>query len=241
MSHSDERLVALYDVGNTDGPDHDFYRSLAEQVSAGRIVDLGCGTGILTVTLAGAERTVLGVDPSAVMLRYAEARPGGDGMEWVLGDSRSVAPVRADLVLMTGNVAMHVLGEDWLRTLADLHDCLVPGGTLVFETRTPAVRPWEHWVGSPSTRDTPAGRLTEWMEVVPPGPDGVLTYLAHNVFEATGEHLIETQTLAFRALDRVCQDLTEAGFAVHDTHGGWDSRPASDESPVFVLVARRSD
>jgi hypothetical protein len=140
---------------------------------------------------------------------------------------------------MTGNVAMHVLGEDWPRTLRDLHACLLPGGTLAFESRNPATRPWEGWVGGPSTRDTPAGRLTEWMEVSGPGPDGVLTYRAHNVFEQTGEHVVETQALAFRARERLCQDLAAVGLVVDDVYGGWDGRAATDLEPLFVVVARR--
>lgn len=239
MSYSDERLVALYDLDNPDGPDHDFYRGLAERLDARRVVDLGCGTGILTVTLAGEQRTVVGVDPSTTMLRYARARPGGDRVEWVMGDSRAIAPARADLAVMTGNVAMHVPGEDWARTLQDLHDCLVPGGTLAFETRNPAARSWESWAADPLVRDTPVGRLTEWMEIDPPGPDGVLTYRAHNVFEATGEDLVETQELAFRPLEQVRDDLATAGLLVQDVHGGWDERPATDDEPLLVLVARR--
>lgn len=236
----DERLVALYDVDNPDGPDHDFYRGLAERVSARRVVDLGCGTGI-TVTLAGPQRTVLGVDPSAVMLRYAQARPGGDLVEWVLGDSRAIAPAGADLALMTGNVAMHIPIEDWAHTLQDLHRCLVPGGTLAFETRNPAVSSWERWAGGPATRDTPVGRLTEWMEVDPPGPDGLLTFRAHNVFEETGEHLVETQGLVFRSLLQLQEDLAAAGFVVEDAYGGWDERPVAEDQSLFVLVARRPE
>lgn len=241
MSYLDERLVALYDTDNPDGPDHDFYRGLAQRVGARRIVDLGCGTGILTVTLAGPQRTVVGVDPSAAMLRYAQARPGGDLVQWVLGDSRALTPAGVDLALMTGNVAMHVPTEDWARTLLDLHGCLVPGGTLAFETRNPAARSWESWADAPSTRDTPSGRLREWMDVDPPGPDGLLTFRAHNVFEETGEHVVEMQDLVFRLLLQVQEDLTAAGFVVEHSYGGWDERPTADDQPLLVLVARRPE
>ncbi len=173
------------------------------------------------------------------MLRYAEARPGGDDVEWLLGDSRAITPVRADVALMTGNVAMHVPIEDWNRTLGDFHDCLVPGGTLAFETRNPAVRSWEGWADGPSTRDTPVGRLTEWMEVDPPGPDGLLTYRAHNLFEETGEHVVETETLVLRSLPQLREDLVAAGLVIEAAYGGWDGRPIGDNQPLFVLVSRR--
>lgn len=48
MTDYDQRLVDLYDQDNPDGADHDFYRAVADEVSAESILDLGCGTGILT-------------------------------------------------------------------------------------------------------------------------------------------------------------------------------------------------
>ncbi|RIJ15014.1 class I SAM-dependent methyltransferase, partial [Clavibacter michiganensis subsp. insidiosus] len=77
MPDLDPRLVALYDGDNPDGPDHDFDRALAEEVGARSVLDLGCGTGMLTVSLATAGRRVVGVDPSAAMLDVARGRPGG--------------------------------------------------------------------------------------------------------------------------------------------------------------------
>ena len=41
MSDYDSRIVELYDGDNPDGPDHDFYRSLASDVDARSILDLG--------------------------------------------------------------------------------------------------------------------------------------------------------------------------------------------------------
>lgn len=50
--YGDTDLVALYDVDNPDGVDHDYYRALAETLNARRIIDLGCGTGLLARALA---------------------------------------------------------------------------------------------------------------------------------------------------------------------------------------------
>lgn len=84
------RTVALYDGDNPDGPDHDYYRSLASVHGTRRILDLGCGTGILTVTLAAPGRVVVGVDPSPAMITYARQRSGAAGVAWVEGDSRDI-------------------------------------------------------------------------------------------------------------------------------------------------------
>ncbi|WP_345444518.1 class I SAM-dependent methyltransferase [Rothia endophytica] len=50
-------------------------------------MDLGCGTGVPTVTLAGADRKVMGIDPASAMLDVARAREGGDSVQWVQGYS----------------------------------------------------------------------------------------------------------------------------------------------------------
>lgn len=155
MNDYDRRRVALYDEDNPDGPDHDFYRVLADEVSAYSIVDLGCGTGILTVTFARQGRTVVGVDPSASMLAYARRRIGTAGVNWIVGDSRSIPAGLFDYAVMTGNVAQHMSDPDWNRTLSDLRKSLRKGGTLSFESRNPAVRAWESWASDErTTRET---------------------------------------------------------------------------------------
>ena len=95
--YDDARLAAVYDVDNPDGPDHDFFRALADEMSATMIVDLGCGTGILTVTLTRDDREVTGIDPAPAMLDYARNRPGADRAHWIQGTSDKIAPDSADL------------------------------------------------------------------------------------------------------------------------------------------------
>ncbi len=51
LNDYDSRIVDLYDGDNPDGPDHDFYRRLADERAASRILDLRCGTLIDTATL----------------------------------------------------------------------------------------------------------------------------------------------------------------------------------------------
>src|SRR5215831_10422773 len=46
--YTDPRLVELYDLENPRGVDTDFYIRLAAELDAHRILDLGCGTGLLT-------------------------------------------------------------------------------------------------------------------------------------------------------------------------------------------------
>jgi ubiquinone/menaquinone biosynthesis C-methylase UbiE len=70
-------------------------------------IDLGCGTGQLTVPLATRTRAVIGLDPEADMLALARRRAERAGVEnavWMLGTERSM-PLLRDL-LGDGTVAV---------------------------------------------------------------------------------------------------------------------------------------
>ena len=238
MSDYDTRLVGLYDQDNPDGPDHDFYRSIADDCEAESILDVGCGTGILTVTFAREGRTVVGVDPSAAMLAFARRRPGAAGVDWILGDSRAIPPMQFDVIVLTGNVVQHILDPEWQRTLRDLHAHLRPGGVLAFDSRNPAARAWERWASQErSRRDTPHGPLDEWAEVSEP-EDGVVTARFHNQFLRTGERVTETARFAFRHVDSLLRQLATAGFEVDAQYGDWARTPFTPDASFMVVTAR---
>lgn len=238
MTDYDPRIVDLYDEDNPDGPDHDFYRGLADARNARSILDLGCGTGILTVTLAGAGRRVVGVDPSAAMLAYARARPGAQAVTWIAGDSAAAPRESFDLAILSGNVAQHIPDEAWPRTLRDLRDRLRPGGTLAFESRNPSAREWESWdTGERTSRATRHGTLVEWLEL-----DRVdartVRFTAYNRFVQAGETVAVAETLVFRARAELERDLAAAGFDVESIVGDWTGAPVDGASRLLVVVAR---
>lgn len=238
MTEFDQRLVDLYDQDNPDGPDHDFYRALADEVSARSVLDLGCGTGILTVTLTREGRGVVGIDPSPVMLAYAQGRQGAETVEWILGDSGSIPRGGFDYAVMTGNVAQHIPDGQWERTLLELRQVLKKGGTLAFESRNPATREWESWASEEgTTRNTLHGPLTEWQDVSEIAP-GIVELKCHNLFVDTNDTVTETLVLTFRSRHLLEEQLHTAGFDIEATYGTWTRTPFSESSPLIILVAR---
>jgi SAM-dependent methyltransferase len=75
------------------------------------VLDLGCGTGQLTVPLAGRYARVIGADPSPDMLALARSRAGGAPVAWLLADDGDVTrlPLLADLDAVTIAQAIHLL------------------------------------------------------------------------------------------------------------------------------------
>lgn len=235
------RLVDLYDADNPDGPDHDYYRELAARHAANSILDLGCGTGILTVTFAGPGRRVTGVDPSAAMLGYARRRPGAQAVRWVHGDSRLLPDGPYDLMVMTGNVAQHIADPQWQRTLSDLRARAAAGAVLAFESRNPAARAWETWgQEEPEIRHTPHGPLAERCTVTEQGHGRVLLRF-DNHFLATGERIGQETLLTFRDRSTLARQLHAAGFKVSAVWGTWRRTPFRGHEPIMVFEARAWD
>ena len=94
------------------------------------VADLGCGTGTLSVLLAGEGYGLRGVDLSGQMVRAARAKAAAAGVEFQHGDA-------ADPPLARGSVDV-VLARHLLWTLPDPHRALAswtrllrPGRTLV--------------------------------------------------------------------------------------------------------------
>ena len=95
-----------------------------------RVVDVGCGTGLLTTRLRAAlpDARVTGVDFSGGMLAQAAAR--APGAAWVRGDALRlpIGSERIDAIVSTE--AFHWF-PDQTAALAEMRRVLVPGGVVL--------------------------------------------------------------------------------------------------------------
>jgi SAM-dependent methyltransferase len=235
-------LVELYDRANPRGADTDFYVQLAANLNARTIIDLGCGTGLLTRELAVGERHVIGLDPAPAMVAVARRQPGAERVQWIEGESDALGTSEADLVIMTGNVAQVFLEDShWATTLRAIYAALRPGGRLAFETRNPEARAWEHWnrEATYTINDSPFGPVEEWLEVVS-ADEGRVRMHGHNVFTVTGEVVVVDSELRFRSLDEITDSLIKAGFRLEHVFGDWMHGPFVRTSRFMVIIARRT-
>ncbi|WUR59208.1 class I SAM-dependent methyltransferase [Micromonospora chokoriensis] len=234
------RLVEVYDAECRWGPDDDFFQAVVGETPAARVLDLGCGTGRLTVALAASGHTVTGVDPAGASVAAARARPGGERVTWVEGTSAVLPSGVFDVAVLTSHVAQFFVDDaEWARTLADLRRALVPRGRLVFDARDPADRRWELWNPVDSRRriTLPGGGEVRLWTAVTGVRDGVVDFTHHYQF-ADGERLVSSAALRFRTEAELRASLTSAGFVVDRVYGGWRQEPVGHGDGEFVVLAR---
>jgi len=87
----DPFFASLYDHFNAWDVCDDFYLELALQ-TAGSVLDLGCGTGLLACRMAQKGLAVTGADPADGMLQVARSRAGAERVSWIKAEGQTAAP-----------------------------------------------------------------------------------------------------------------------------------------------------
>lgn len=227
-------LAALYDQAEGSREDLDHYVAIIEELGGRSVIDVGCGTGVLAILLAGRGYAVTGVDPAGAMLDVARAKAGAEQVRWVHGTAEALPPrgqqghLPADVAVMTGNVAQVFLtDEEWLATLRALRDVLVPGGHLVFETRIPERRAWEEWAGWGSSvhQVEGVGEVRDTFELVSV-EEPYVTFRSDNTLP-DGTVVPSASTLIFRSMPELERTLGEAGFTIREVRDAPD-RPGRE-------------
>lgn len=106
-----------------------------------KIVECACGTGNLTVPLAKAGLSVVGIDLSGDMLAVAmqKSRAAGLNIPFVRMDMRALTtPRRVSAVLSTCDGVNYLTNEKQAKSFFDsAYQCLKDGGALIFDVSTP--------------------------------------------------------------------------------------------------------
>jgi len=140
---------------------HDFSRDilldqLPERLSGRRLLDLGCGEGIVARALAGRGASVLGIDPSPRMIEHARAA-GPRGIEYAVDDGCTLATITTSSVdWVTAGLSLNNV-PDLGAALTAVRRVLTVGGELVLTIPHPCFEaPHATWA---RPEDGPARRI----------------------------------------------------------------------------------
>jgi SAM-dependent methyltransferase len=225
-------IARLYDAWSASvTEDVEFYVKEA-RASGGPVVELACGTGRISVPIAKAGISVIGVDASAGMLEVAREYAATEGvvLDLRLGDLREPpVPERVPLVLIPFRSLLHMTTEhERLRALRAARELLLPGGRLVFDVFAPSAEDVEDTHGRWLEREPGIFERADWDQ-----DERTLTLSVRRGDEASTMHLAWLSPSEWRRL------LDRAGLDVEEQWGWFDRRPyAGGEDVVFASVRR---
>ena len=139
-----DTMARDYDADNAVNPWNAYYErpgiiSLLGDVTGRRVLEIGCGAGLLTSWLVEQGAEVTGMDVSPEMVRLAERRTGGRA-KLVVADLGEPLYFAGDAAfdLVVGSLVLHYV-RDWGPLFEELRRVLAAGGAVVFSTHHPAM------------------------------------------------------------------------------------------------------
>ncbi|MBN9046829.1 MAG: class I SAM-dependent methyltransferase [Rhizobiales bacterium] len=225
-------LAEIYDLDSGWDVDREFYLDLASGGSK-RVLDLGCGTGLLCDAYAALGHDVTGVDPAKAMLDVARARPIGAFVNWVEATAQTFRTGKKfDLIVMTGHVFQVFLEDaDILAVFATMREHLAEKGVIAFETRNPRIDWKARWDGE--TELPLDGHTIRQSRIVQ-------QHDAKHISFETKYHLPEKTLTSFSKLlflskPEIEDRLRQCGLKAKAVYGTWDKQPF-DESTSSEMI-----
>lgn len=182
----------------------DVYRAISERVrlrSDMDVLEVGCGTGLLTLLLRPQVRSVTGIDNSEGMLGVLEARireQGVTGVTTRLMDLEAPDTWEGRYDLVVSSMTLHHI-RNVPRLLHQCSSVLIPGGTLavadldteggMFHRKTELVyhNGFDRAILAKEFRDTGLHKVRNRTAAMPVKPDGNGELRCFTVFLMTGE------------------------------------------------------
>ena len=210
---------------------------LVTGAGSGRVLELGVGTGRLALPLAARGIQVTGVDVSPAMIARLKAKPGGDGIDVVVGDMADDLPEGPfSLVFVAFNTFFGLTSrEAQAQCFVEVAGRLEPHGVFALE----AFVPDEELIGGGArieVRSLSADRV-----VLTVSRHDAQTQRAEGQFveltEAGGVRL-RPWSLRYAPPAELDAMAAEAGLTLEQRWSSWDETPFTPDSTQHVSLYR---
>jgi ubiquinone/menaquinone biosynthesis C-methylase UbiE len=234
-------------LGRRDVP---FWRNLARQ-AGGKVLELGCGTGRISLPLGRAGVRLVGIDRSDRMLARARTRVKrarlSNTISLIRGDIRTTpfAAPSFSMVMAPYGILQSLLREsDLAATLQEVHRVLEPAGTFGIElvADLPSWKEYTKRLSLKGWRGRRGGAQVTLLETVRQDPARHLTTFDQEFIEKRGGTSRSHRfSLTFRTLSvpQMVQRLEKSGFEITALLGDYRGRAWDARADVWVILARK--
>jgi ubiquinone/menaquinone biosynthesis C-methylase UbiE len=232
-------------LGKRDVP---FWRHLALQ-AGGPVLELGCGTGRVSLPLGRAGVRLVGIDRSERMLARARLRTRRQRLSHTIklirGDIRFApfaSPTFAMVMAPYGILQSLLRERDLMATLQEVRRVLEPGGTFGIEL-VADLPSWKEYKRRLSLKGWRAGRGAHvtLVETVRQDPARHLTVFEQEFTERRGRtSRVHRFALTFRTLSvpQMVRRLEKSGFEITALLGDYRGKAWDPRADVWVILAR---
>lgn len=237
----------IYDLENQEfEPDGSFFLDFARQLQ-GPVLELGCGTGRVTIPLAQRGVDMTGLDVVPAMIERARQKAGALPIRWVVADARSFQLGRSfRLIFETGSVFQHLLTRlDQEAFLARVREHLEQDGRFIVTLIFPhvdllaSVETEQEWF----TYENHAGQeiRVSGTEYYDPVRQVKLETAYRRWVDDQDREILKVAPLSLRYIfpQEMEALLHYNGFQVVERFGDWDKSPLAGDSRLIILVCRQ--
>jgi SAM-dependent methyltransferase len=222
-----------------------FFRRYASQ-AGGRVLEVACGTGRITLPIAEDGTQITGLDVSRPMLELARCKSAAAGLsvEWLEQDCREMRLSQSfNLIFSATNAMQHLLDLESLCAFLNSARCaLATNGLLILDVFNP----------NPAKLARPSEARYLHKTITLPGGEEIRIETASNyhadtqilhfdLFYSSGEQLVRTKRVNMRCLfpEELLALCHFNGLEVVNRLGNYTEKDFSAESPKQILICRQ--
>ena len=223
-----------------------FYCNLAKAVG-GSVLEVACGSGLVTIPLAVQGLDVTGLDLAHSMLEHArkKAKEQNLHIRWVEADARSFDLGRQyRFILLTGNAFQAFLRrEDQEALLASVRRHLAPDGIFAFETRNPSGHDLTTHLEEEFDQryiSVESYQVSVFFTQVYDPPTQIMYWTTYRRWnDGEGDHKKETHIACRFTYPQELETLLHYnGFEVIQQYGDWNMEALSSSSLEIINICR---